>query len=989
MPAPTDQPARPERPGALLPLLNGVLATTLTFTFGVLGLINNWRVPQLPHLFFGLLTSSAVSALLTTPLVLEWLGRRGRRRAAPVAVKRPQFGSPPAQQLVTAVCASLDVAPASGLPLSVAEARLREYGPNAVDLGKGPGYWAFFFKEIYEPPQLLLLGVGVLYALFGGLSEAATAFAVIILMATAEVFTEWRAKRAVGALASSTPKYARVRRGGRTLEIGRTDVVPGDVVLLKAGDEIPADLRLLDTLFLEIDESSLSGEPAPVPKDASAVQSPGEDPGLLDCPGMAIAGTVVTRGKGTGVAVSTGGATAMGGMMALVKKAKEKKTPLQALLKQVAGTLSLVAIGLSGGAALAGLVRGQPWETVLLTFLSLLFATIPEELPILIAATLAVSAQALSSRNIFVKKLRAAESLAYVDTIITDKTGTLTHNRLRLTAAWAPGKGDVSGTSMAGGNGNGKADSCVTNLIRAWLFMAEIGDESDHLSSANGSSPFDTAPLEDSVRDAGPLDTFDLALTKALSRGVRANMGSALSVNSVDVQELWREKRAANLTDETPFDSGRKMSSRTFESKDTEEGTRSTVFLKGAPERLLERCREMASNGEATREIERAAKAGLRLIGYASSDVSENGPFDFLGFLAFEDPVRADAAAAVALCEGAGIRVIVASGDHVSTVATAAVQVGIGARSADDIESGTACPAVDCQAASLGNLSSDQVQELVAENRVFGRATPADKLRLLTALQEKGHVVLTTGDGTNDAPILATADVGLAMGRGTDVARAACSIVLVDDAFAGVTDALREGRRMFANLRKALAFYLGAKAGLLAIFAAGSLVSQFPLRPLHRAAARFFDREMLTWIATSAGCMAGCVLACYGYGLARLDASSAQTLAFLAWLCGHVLLALNMRTLREPLFLKGLLSNPGMVLWFVAAFALAAGCVFVRPLADVLKLAQLDARSVGVVLGSALLLTCWIEVGKLATWHRWRRGRSGAGQDTLRQPLLQ
>eukprot|EP00243_Klebsormidium_subtile_P005586 TRINITY_DN224_c0_g1_i4.p1 TRINITY_DN224_c0_g1~~TRINITY_DN224_c0_g1_i4.p1 ORF type:complete len:895 (+),score=147.78 TRINITY_DN224_c0_g1_i4:515-3199(+) len=879
---------------SILPLIVGILTTLTSATLAVAGFYKNWYIPELPHLFFGLLILSAVAALLTVPLGMEWAARNGHHREAPEEVNRPHFETPPSQLSPVSVCAALGTTLAAGLPLFLVTTRQAEYGPNMIGTKKPPGYWSYFIKEIYEPTQLLLLAVGVLYALFGGLSEACTAFGIILLMVGAEVHTEWRAKRALGVLANSAPSYARVRREGRVVQILKQELVPGDIVLLRTGDEVPADLRLLETLFVEIDESSLSGESAPVPKAAAAVQRSGESP---DLSGMALAGTVVTRGKATGVVVATGSATESGQVMHLVKKAKEKKTPLQALLKEVAGTLSLLAISLSGGAALVGLLRGQPWQSVLLTGLSLLFATVPEELPILITATLAVSSQALSSRSIFVKRLRAAESLAYVDTILTDKTGTLTHNKLRLETVWTHTD-----------EKHGSAESHITSL------------------------------------------------------GSRTR----------------------------------------------------TTFLKGAPEYLLAMCGGREKHPEAAANIERATQAGHRLLGYASR--REDDISTFLGFLAFEDPVRVDAPPAVMLCQSAGIRVIVVSGDHVNTVIAVAQAVGI-CRS--DIESGMS--AVDGSISGLGDLSGEALRSLVAGNSVFGRTSPTDKLSLLTALQEAGHVVLVTGDGTNDGPILASADIGVAMGRGTDVARASCSVVLMDDAFAGVTLALREGRRMFANLRKALAFYLGAKAGLLTIFGAGAFLSCFPLRPLHifilelfmdlgastafvmepadsdamtrapeRARAYFFDREMLTWIATSAGCMAACVLTCYCYGLALLDERSAQTLAFLAWLLGHVLLALNMRTFYQPVLYKGLFSNVGMLIWFAAAFLFASACISLPQIAGLLDLSRLDVSSILVVLASTVVLTSWIEVGKMLTWMRRREDVSDVGDrdGALLHPLL-
>jgi Ca2+-transporting ATPase len=1025
------------------------------------------RVPavQLP---FGLYTFAFVAALLSGDALLG-AARRFRAASAPPP--------PPAQQPASrawhdaplpAVLASLRTQPATGLTHDEAAARLATHGANELS-PPAPSVNLFvkLLDEVHEPQQQLLLLVAVLFALVGEVDEAALALGVIGLMALCEVWTEARAKNAVRALAGAAPALALARRGGAPLSLQRTQLVPGDVIILRAGHEVPADCRLLSSRGLACDESKLTGESLPAPKHAGCDESalPAGTP-LAERSNMAHAGSAVSRGAGVALVVATGAATQLGAFLRAARAASAAKpppTPLQRLLHRLAARLSIVALLASVAGGLLGLARRMRWSDVILCALSLAFATIPEELPILTAAVLALGARALSSRGVYAKRLRALESLACVDVVLIDKTGTLTAAALRLHSA-------LLARGAAGGGGGADTVRLEGVAAAGGDDVAALSDAWRHLSEEAGCDPFDAAASA----------VFGAAEAKGAD-AIMPACGSAAALAAAA-----RVPRASlTLTGVCPFDPAHKLSARVF----THAPSRATLTLaKGAPDALLRRCTHIGTcsgggdDGAAAtltvtplsaEDAERIATAvaeaaahGLRTLAFAravsacgadaatdasaqqAADASAEDsleelsleaallprgtPLCFLGVLCFDDPPRAEAAAAVAACRAAGILVAVVSGDHPDTVAAIARRVGISdaphALHCGEAEAAAEADGADAAPASCAeNAEDDDAPPLaawaVAAARsgalVLARATPAHKLALVRAHAAAGRTVLVTGDGANDAPALAAAAVGLASAGAADVARDAAAVVVLSGDLSSIALAVREGRRLRDNLAAALVFYLGAKTGLVALFVIGTLWRGFPLgpvqiivaelymdvgaslsfcaqpaargimrRPPAGADAPFFDAGVCARIGAGGASMAACVLSGYAWGLygasvvtldvpggAAADANGhrdvrllhANSMAFVCWLMGHILLALNTRAASSSgaaAHVVATLRNPFFVIW---AFATAALCILVGTvpgLQAALALRRLAPRDWGVAVGVCVAGTCWQEAAR-------------------------
>jgi P-type Ca2+ transporter type 2C len=870
----------------------------------------------------------------------------------------------PAEEVVSA----LHTDTSRGLAPSEAAARLARDGPDTLRERKEEPWWRELLESLGEPLQLLLLAVCAVYFLLGEVEDAVTILAVIVAVSGVEVVNELRAKRAVAALSSLSAPTATVVRGSSPLDVPATELVPGDVVLLAPGDRVPADVRLTDAVALRIDESSLTGESLPIAKDATAPVSPGDELGERRT--MAYSGTLVAAGKGRGVVVATGRHTELGRIAGLVEQAREPRTPLQQAMRELSAWLLWVALGFSVLVPLLGvLVAGRPWREMLLVGLTLAFATIPEELPILITIVLGLGAYRLAQRHAIVKRLRAAETLGTVSVVATDKTGTLTQNRMRVSVVVTDGQ-EASVAGAARGSTGRR--------------LLEIGVLANDAQVARG---------EGRVEWVG-----DPTETALLSAAGQAGM---------DVEEI---RRNARVLEEHPFDDVRKRMSVVVE----RDGAR-VLAAKGAPESVLSVCvavrragRDVAldaASRAATQEFAEATAArGLRVLAIAERFLSSNEALGvapdvaerelvLLGWVGLEDPPRAEAAESVRALQEGGVRVLMVTGDHLITARAIAERVGI--------------PAVQVmRGRDLDGLGERELAELSRSVSVFARIAPEHKLRVVRALQAGGDVVAVTGDGVNDAPALREAAIGVAMGRsGTDVAREAADLILADDNFATVTEAVRTGRVLYANLRKAIRYYLAAKVALVSsslaavllklpvpfepvqiivmelfmdLGASATFVAEPPeddvmkLRP-RDPRSPFMDRAMQAGIVLGGFSLGAAVLIAY-LGVTRLglEVAQTQTAAFGAWMLGHVVLAAHMRAERQPLLRTNLLANKPFLVWAGAALAvmvLAAGVPVIR---ERLHVATLDARTWSWVLLPAVLLPSWWEPWK---WLRLMRLR--------------
>lgn len=859
-----------------------------------------------------------------------------------------------------AVAADLGLQGLDGLSGAQARSRLATDGPNALETRRPEPWWQEALESLTEPLQLLLIAVAAVYFWFGETEDAITILVVILAVAAIEVWNELRAKRAIESLSRMGAPHASALRDGQVVELPSADLVVGDVVLLSAGVRVPADLRLVESAALCIDESAMTGESSPVIKQARAQLDAQAE--LAERVTMAYASTLVTSGSGRGLVVATGPRTELGRIARLAASAREPRTPLQLALNQLARGLLWVAIGFSVLVpALGVLLAGQPVREMVLVGLTLAFATIPEELPILITVVLGLGAFRLSRRHAIVRKLRAAETLGSVSVVATDKTGTLTENRMRVAALFVDG-GVVPANAAAGSLAAQKllVAACLANEARV-------------------------AQGPDGAAFVG--DPTEVALLEAAQRV------------GIDPQGL---RQGVVLLMELPFTHERSRMSALFERAGT-----AFLAVKGSPESVLAVSTAVrrtagleplddAVRGAVLQQAEAMAAAGMRVLAMAERSLP-GLPADrsltalecdlvFLGLVGLQDPPRAEARQAVQALQEAGVRVLMVTGDHPATASAIARQVGLAA--ADTALRG----------ADLDRADETRFADLVRRTAVFARITPEHKLRVVRTLQAGGEIVAVTGDGVNDAPALREAAVGVAMGRGgTDVAREAADLVLADDNFATVTEAVRTGRTLFANLRKAVRYYLAAKVALVSatltavllklpvpfepvqiivmelfmdLGASVTFVSEpaeddVMKRPPRDPKAPFMDRAMVWGIV--AGGLSLAVVVLVGYlGALRLgaDVAHAQTAAFAAWMIGHVVLAAHMRSERQ-LLAMGLLANKAFLVWAASAALLVVTATAVPWLRNQLHMTMVAPTVWAIVIAAALLVPSWWEPLKL------------------------
>ncbi|GAB3959931.1 HAD-IC family P-type ATPase [Actinoallomurus acanthiterrae] len=756
----------------------------------------------------------------------------------------------------------------AGLSEGEAARRLAADGPNAPAPPERESFVEEVLESFREPLQLLLIAVAVLSAIFGELRDAIAIAVIIAAVAVTETLTEQRAGRAIAALKDLAAPTARARRDGIVRQIPAADLVTGDVILLEAGDVVPADARVLAAAGLRADESHLTGEAAPVGKGADLVP-PGTD--LAERSSMLYAGTAITSGEGLAVVTTTGTGTEVGRLGLLVAGETEPPTPLQHALGRLARTVLFAAIAASVLVPLVGLAVGRPFTEMVLAGLTLAFATIPEELPILITVLLAVGGRALARRGALLRRLRAGETLGAVSVVVTDKTGTLTANQLRLA--------DIRGD-------------------RAEVLTVALAAQPPHLG--------------DQTRE--PLETE-----------------LAAAADAEGITFTGQQLRAF------PFDPARKITSRLHRLPDQ------TLMLAaaGAPETILGRCDLSHARRDAIDEqVAELTGTGLRVIALARRllEAVPGGHDDaehqlaFVGLAAFTDPVRPGVPEAITTLRGAGVATIIISGDHPDTVTAIAAKAGL--PSSPVLIGGAALAALD-DAALTARLT---------DGALIARATPADKLRVVHLLQAHSETVAVTGDGVNDAPALAAADVGIAMGRrGSDLARQAADLVLTDDAYPTVAAAVAKGRNIGSQLRRAVAFYLGAKLALVATMLIGLAAGLPPVftpaaivllelfmdlgasvafvaeptapgamkRPPRRVG--FLDTATIGALATTATALTAAVLP--AYLLLHHDVAHARAAAVLAWLAGHALIAWCLRAQPALSWRR----NPAFPIWATAA----------------------------------------------------------------------
>ena len=685
-----------------------------------------------------------------------------------------------------------------GLAPQEAQRRLERHGPNTLPAAPRRGPVLRFLLQFHNVLIYALLASAAITGWLGHWVDTAVILGVVLINALIGFVQEGRAERALDAIRGMLSPHAQVMRGGQRLELPAESLVTGDIVFLASGDKVPADLRLIDSKNLQIDESVLSGESVPVEKRV-ATASPDAELGDRHC--MGYSGTLVTYGQGTGVVVATGAATELGRISTMLEQVSALSTPLLRKLAQFSRWLTLAILLVSAMVMLFGvLLRGYSANDMFLAAVGLAVAAIPEGLPAVMTIALAIGVQRMAQRHAIIRRLPAVEALGSVTVICSDKTGTLTRNEMTVQSVLTAGADfSVSGAGYAPHGGfalDGKEASVETH------------PELEHIARAallcNDAS---LLRHEETWQLAG--DPTEGAL---LTLGMKAGLDAA------------GERECLPRTDAIPFESQHRFMATLHHDHDG----RGHVFLKGAPEQVLALC-ALQRSGEADlpldmpswiTRMERLAASGMRLLAIALrpepdhrlelrfADVKAGG-FTLLAVLGIADPPREEAVRSVAACRAAGIRVKMITGDHAATACAIGERLAL----APQVRAVTG--------ASLDALDDVALRQLVMETEVFARASPEHKLRLVQALQDCGEVVAMTGDGVNDAPALKRADVGVAMGcKGTEAAKEAGEIVLADDNFASIVAAVEEGRTAYDNIRKAIAFTLptnGGEAGMLIV----------------------------------------------------------------------------------------------------------------------------------------------------------------------------
>ncbi|MFW7414163.1 cation-translocating P-type ATPase [Demequina sp. SO4-18] len=675
----------------------------------------------------------------------------------------------------------------AGLDADEARGRLEEYGPNRLPEASRRGPLTRAIAQFNNPLILVLIVAGVVTLLLQHYLDSAVIFGVVVINAIIGFIQEGKAENALEAVRAMLASHATVLRDGRRQQIEAAEVVPGDVVLLESGDRVPADLRLLRVHNLRIEESALTGESVPVEKSVDAATE-GASVGDRTC--IAYSGTLVVYGQARGVVVATGAGTEMGQIGALVSEAASLATPLTKRLDQFARQITAFILLVGVVAFLyARFAGGYGYLDAFLVVVGLAVAAIPEGLPAIITIVLAIGTRAMASQRAIVRRLPAVETLGSVTVICSDKTGTLTRNEMTAVRVMLP-EGDVACGGVGYAPDGGFSDehgrvqrSDFPGLQRLAMAGLLCNDAVLHHHD------------DDSWSVAGD-PTEGALVTLAIKAGL----------------EQRESQSDFPRVDEVPFES----ENRFMATLHHDHHGNAFVLLKGAPERVLDMC-GMAEDEQWPQRVLRAADGGERVLALARADVDSDSDsldldrlpsFDLLGMVGLLDPPRPEAVAAVAECQSAGITVKMITGDHGATAAAIGRDLGL---HSEKVLTGEAIEA----------MSDDELQAAVAQNDVIARASPEHKMRLMAALQAGGDYVAMTGDGVNDAPALKSADIGVAMGdRGTDAAREASDLVLTDDNFATIARAVRQGRVVFDNIKKALLFILptnGGEAGLILV----------------------------------------------------------------------------------------------------------------------------------------------------------------------------
>lgn len=886
----------------------------------------------------------------------------------------------------------------NGLSTAEVTERLARYGHNVLREKKKETLLQKIINQLKDFMVLILIAASVVSGALGEWVDALVILAIVVINAVLGVIQEGKAEKAIEALQKMSSPRARVIRDGRQMDIESADLVPGDIVILEAGDVVPADVRLFESASLKAEEASLTGESVPVEKDAQSVIS--EDVSIGDRINLAFMSTAITYGRGRGIVIGTGSQTEIGSIADRLQDIEEEATPLQRSLNQLGKYLGIICLAVSAIVFAEGLLFGGDVLEMFMTAVSLAVAAIPEGLPAVVTIVLALGMKRMADQNAIVKRLLAVETLGCVDVICSDKTGTLTQNEMTVTRAFC---GDTvyevsgSGYSLNGTITSAEDRVTITSpkqspILRRLLTIGLLCNDAELITKPDGNPGILGDPTEGAL------------IVAAGKLGLKCE------------EQAENYPRVGDL----PFDSDRKMMT-TFNSGFDDIDV--MALTKGAPDIILDRCtRYLSAKGEVTmtEELKKQvlktnsafASTALRVLAFAMKPMTDVPPsgtdpltveqdLTFIGLMGMIDPARPEARDAITICTRAGIRAVMITGDYKDTAVAIAKDLGL-MKPGDGVLTGV----------EIDKLSDREMDQMVETTSVYARVSPEHKVRILTALRDNGHIASMTGDGVNDAMALKRADIGVAMGiTGTDVAKGTADMILTDDNFATIVEAVEEGRVIYSNIRKFVAFLLSCNVGeILVIFittlAMGPafvplvpiqllwlnlVTDSFPALALGREKGEpgvmnlpprspkepILNKDMILTIIIQAIAIFGAVFTAFKIGIAQypgiaqngivLPSVAARTYAFVTLIMCELIRSFSARSERVPVLKIGLFTNKTVVQAFLLSVGLTLVVVYVPFLQSIFKTVTLGLNDWLIILPLALIP---FTAGELTKWIR-------------------
>lgn len=896
---------------------------------------------------------------------------------------------------VSDVLVQLAVEPSTGLEQTEANRRLIEHGSNELRVTGIKSAWRIAWEQLTALMMVILIVAAAISALLGDYLDAATIGAIVLLNGFLGFMQEYRAERAIQSLRKLTVPVVRVRRDAQVKELPSTRLVPGDLLLLESGNLIAADCRVVESVDLQTQESALTGESQPVLKISEKLVEPATP--LADRRNMVYRGTFVAAGRGEAVVTETGMRTELGRIAGLIHRVVDERPPLQRRLSELAKGLSAAALLLVAVIFFLGLLHGESLKLMFLAAVSIGVAAVPEGLPAVVTIALTLGAQRMLNRRALIRKLSAVETLGSVTVICSDKTGTLTENKMTVTdLLLGDRKYELLGTEAVPDSPEFRTSGATLLLTGAALCSDAIvrPAKSPIESPAFLGDPTEIALVLAASRFGLEKSNLEKLLPRVAEIPFSSERKRMTTVHSIpsdplslpaDISQFWKGSQASRI-----------------------------AFMKGSAETLLACCDRLWINGKAEllgeSRVENLLQAnnqlaaeGVRVLGVAMRFLPEisheslpeerEQHFTFLGMIGMMDPPRAEVAPAVATCSSAGVRPVMITGDHPNTAQYIASQIGI------------ATDAPVLTGPQIDHTSDRQLQGKSENVSVYARVTPEHKLRIVESLQQRGHIVAMTGDGVNDAPALKKADIGIAMGiSGTDVAKEASDMVLLDDNFATIVAAVEEGRVIYDNIRKFIKYLLATNSGeiwvMLVTPLLGMPLALLPLqilwinlvtdglpalalsmeppepdimrRPPHRPDESIFARGLgrhVLWV----GMLMGCLSITVGYSYWQSHKTSWQTVLFTTLTLAQMAHVLAIRSERVSLFRIGLFSNKPLLAAVSLTILLQFALIYLPPLQTIFRTVPLSVFDLAITFGVAAVIFAAVEFEK---WASRRPGRT-------------